>query len=339
MAMVKAFGYGSGGFEIAKILQFHHVDYLTVAYTDEGVELRNAGISLPIMVMSPEEQSLDTMLSQKLEPEIFSFRILHLLLEAIQRNQDLTNDKICIHLKLDTGMHRLGFMENELPMVIDILKQHPEIQVKTVFSHLASSDNPGHDDFTRGQIASFEKMCVLLLEQLKYPFDRHILNSSGISRFSESAFEMVRLGIGLYGVANTAEETEYLQTVLSLKSTITQIKFLPENESVGYNRSSYTSRPSRIGIVPIGYADGLSRLLSNGNGSLWVNGNRAPIIGNVCMDMCMIDITDIDTTEGDEVVVFNAKHPIELIAKDSQTIPYEILTRISRRVKRVYFQE
>jgi alanine racemase len=339
MAMVKAFGYGSGGFEIAKILQFHHVDYLTVAYTDEGVELRNAGISLPIMVMSPEEQSLDTMLSQKLEPEIFSFRILHLLLEAIQRNQDLTNDKICIHLKLDTGMHRLGFMENELPMVIDILKQHPEIQVKTVFSHLASSDNPDHDDFTRGQIASFEKMCVLLCEQLKYPFDRHILNSSGISRFSESAFEMVRLGIGLYGVANTAEETEYLQTVLSLKSTITQIKLLPENESVGYNRSSYTSRPSRIGIVPIGYADGLSRLLSNGNGSLWVNGERAPIIGNVCMDMCMIDITGIYAAEGDEVVVFNAKHPIELIAKDSQTIPYEILTRISRRVKRVYFQE
>jgi alanine racemase len=291
------------------------------------------------MVMSPEEQSLDTMLSQKLEPEIFSFRILHLLLEAIQRNQDLTNDKICIHLKLDTGMHRLGFMENELPMVIDILKQHPEIQVRTVFSHLASSDNPDHDDFTKGQIASFEKMCAVLREQLKYPFDRHILNSSGISRFSESAFEMVRLGIGLYGVANTAEETEYLQTVLSLKSTITQIKLLPENESVGYNRSSYTSRPSRIGIVPIGYADGLSRLLSNGNGSLWVNGERAPIIGNVCMDMCMIDITGIDAAEGDEVVVFNAKHPIELIAKDSQTIPYEILTRISRRVKRVYFQE
>ncbi len=339
MAMVKAFGYGSGGFEIAKILQFHHVDYLTVAYTDEGVELRNAGISLPIMVMSPDEQSLDTMLSQKLEPEIFSFRILHLLLDAIQRNQGLKEDKICIHLKLDTGMHRLGFMENELPIVIDILKQHPEIQVRTVFSHLASSDNPNHDDFTRGQIASFEKMCAMLHEQLNYPFDRHILNSAGISRFSESAFEMVRLGIGLYGVANTDEETEYLQTVLSLKSTITQIKLLPENESVGYNRSTYTSRPSRIGIVPIGYADGLSRLLSNGHGSLWVNGERAPIIGNVCMDMCMIDVNGIDAEEGAEVVVFNAKHPIDLVAKDSQTIPYEILTRISRRVKRVYFQE
>lgn len=339
MAMVKAFGYGSGGFEIAKILQFHHVDYLTVAYADEGVELRNAGISLPIMVMSPEEQSLDTMLSQKLEPEIFSFRILQLLLDAIQRNQSLKEDKICIHLKLDTGMHRLGFMENELPRVLDILQQHPEISVRTVFSHLAAADNPEHDDFTRGQIALFEKMCALLGEQLNEPFDRHILNSAGISRFSESAFEMVRLGIGLYGIANTDEEKEYLQTALSLKSTITQIKELPENESVGYNRSSYTKRSSRIGIVPIGYADGLSRMLSNGNGSLWVKGVCAPVIGNVCMDMCMIDITGIDAKEGDEVVVFNANHPIELIAKDSQTIPYEILTRISRRVKRVYFQE
>jgi alanine racemase len=339
MAMVKAFGYGSGGFEIAKTLQFHHVDYLAVAYADEGIELRKAGISLPIMVMSPEENSLEAMLTNQLEPEVFSFRVLDFLLQIIHSGSHALQSKINIHIKLDTGMHRLGFMEHEIPVLIERLKANPRICVKSVFSHLAASDSNEHDDFTHEQISKFLKMCEQLKQQLPEPFMRHILNSAGISRFADAGFEMVRLGIGLYGVPNTDEEKDTLQTVLSLKSTITQIKLLPGNESVGYDRSSYTKRPSSIGIVPIGYADGLSRLLSNGKGKLWVNDQEAPIIGKVCMDMCMIDLTDIEAEEGDSVVVFDARHPIGIIATDSETVPYEILTRISRRVKRVYFQE
>jgi alanine racemase len=337
MAMVKAFGYGSGGYEIAKVLQFHHVDYLAVAYADEGIELRKSGITLPIMVMSPEEHSLEAMLANNLEPEVFSFRMLEFLLRAL-RNGNF-GPKINVHIKLDTGMHRLGFMENEIPGLIEKLLANPIIHVKSVFSHLAASDSDKFDDFTHEQIHKFMQMSELFRQQLPEPFMRHILNSAGISRFADAGFEMVRLGIGLYGVPNTKEEQDTLQTVLSLKSTISQIKHLPENESVGYNRSSYTTRPSTIGIVPIGYADGLSRLLGNGKGKLWVNGQETRLIGNVCMDMSMIDLTDIDAEEGDTVVVFDAQHPIEIIASDSETIPYEILTRISRRVKRVYFQE
>lgn len=339
MAMVKAFGYGSGGFEIAKTLQFHHVDYLAVAYADEGIELRKSGITLPIMVMSPEEHSLESMISNNLEPEVFSFRVLDFLLQTLQNGNHLPSSKINVHIKLDTGMHRLGFMENEIPRLIEKLISNPELCVKSVFSHLAASDSIEHDEFTHNQISKFLAMSNMLSEKLPQSFIRHILNSAGITRFADAGFEMVRLGIGLYGVPNTEEEKDSLQTVLSLKSTITQIKNLPENESVGYNRSSYTERPSRIGIVPIGYADGLSRLLSNGKGKLWVNGKESKIIGSVCMDMCMIDLTDIDAEEGDAVVIFDSRHPIEIIARDSETIPYEILTRISRRVKRIYFQE
>jgi alanine racemase len=339
MAMVKAFGYGSGGFEIAKTLQFYHVDYLAVAYADEGIELRKSGITLPIMVMSPEEHSLEAMLANNLEPEIFSFRLLDFLVQTSQNENNLSIPFINVHIKLDTGMHRLGFMENEVPELIEKLISNPRIRVRSVFSHLAGSDRIEHDEFTRDQISKFLKMSREIGKKLPEPFMRHILNSAGISRFAEAGFEMVRLGIGLYGVPNTDEEKDSLQTVLSLKSTITQIKNIPEKESIGYNRSTYTDRPTRIGIVPIGYADGLSRLLSNGKGKLWVNGQESRIIGNVCMDMCMIDLTDIDADEGDTVVIFDARNPIEIIARDSETIPYEILTRISRRVKRIYFQE
>ncbi len=339
MAMVKAFGYGSGGFEVAKTLQFHHVDYLAVAYVDEGVELRKAGITIPIMVMSPEEHSLELMLNYDLEPEVFSLRILDLLLRVIAVDRKANDSTINIHIKLDTGMHRLGFMENELPVLVEKLLANPVISVKSVFSHLAASDSSLHDEFTLFQIDKFKTMSEFISEKLHANFMRHILNSAGISRFGEFGFDMVRLGIGLYGVPTTDIEKYNLQTVLSLKSTISQIKQLRENESIGYNRTAHTTKPTTIGIVPIGYADGLSRLLGNGNGKLWVNGKEAKIVGAVCMDMCMIDITDINTEEGDEVVVFDAMYPIEIISNDSKTIPYEILTRISRRVKRVYFQE
>ncbi len=339
MAMVKAFGYGSGSFEVANILQFHHADYLAVAYADEGVELRKAGINLPIMVMSPEENSFDAMIRHQLEPEIFSFRILDLLEETIRRLALPPNKPVKVHLKIDTGMHRLGFCPHEVDALIERIRSNPMLRVQSVFSHLAASDKAEHDAFTHQQISMLEDCGKKITDAFPYTIMRHILNTGGISRFAEAQFEMVRLGIGLYGVPSTAEEKEALQTVISLKSTISQIKQLKANESVGYNRSSYTTRESRIGVVPIGYADGLSRLLGNGNGKLWVNGQAAPIIGDVCMDMCMIDLTDISANEGDPVVVFDSKHSIKLVAKDAQTIPYEILTRISRRVKRVYFQE
>lgn len=338
MLMVKAFGYGSGSFEIANALQFHHVDYLAVAYSDEGIELRKAGVTVPIMVMSPEEDSFDAMLKYDLEPEIFSIRILNMLEAAIQRH-NLTYQKVKVHLKIDTGMRRLGFDEKDIPELIMRLASNPALVVQSVFSHLAASENPEHYAFTMQQIASFEAVCQKLETACSTPFLRHILNSAGISRFRHAHFEMVRLGIGVYGVPIGDWEKEKLQHVLSLKSTVTQIKEVPEGESVGYNRSSYTTRNSKIGVVPIGYADGLPRALSNGKGKLFVRGLAAPIVGDVCMDMCMIDLTFIEAEEGDEVIIFDQNHSIVNLSNDAGTIPYEILTRISRRVKRVYFQE
>ncbi|MDR0969415.1 MAG: bifunctional UDP-N-acetylmuramoyl-tripeptide:D-alanyl-D-alanine ligase/alanine racemase [Lentimicrobiaceae bacterium] len=338
MVLVKAFGYGSGGFEIANVLQFHHADYLTVAYADEGIELRQAGIKLPIMVMNPEESALEAMIYNQLEPEIFSFRILEKLEQTLSQIASI-EQPIKIHLKLDTGMHRLGFDENQIDLLINRVKANPMLHVQSVFSHLAASDNPEHDTFTKTQIALFERLSKKIVQSFSYPVMRHILNTGGISRFAEAQYEMVRLGIGLYGVAPIPSDKNYLETVVSLKSTLSQIKKIDTNESVGYNRQSYTKRASVIGVVPIGYADGLPRSLGNGKGTLWVNNMPAPIIGNICMDMCMIDLTGIEAKEGDLVIVFNKTHPIEAIAEASETIPYEILTRISRRVKRVYFQE
>lgn len=339
MVMVKAFGYGSGSLEVANVLQFHHVDYLTVAYADEGVELRMAGITLPIMVMSPEENSFETMIKYYLEPEVFNFRTLDLLEQAIEKIVLPRNKPVKVHLKIDTGMHRLGFEEDEIDVLLQRILDNPMLRVQSVFSHLAASDTPEHDEFTKGQIALFERVSSKIANNFPYPIIRHILNTAGISRFNKSQFDMVRLGIGLYGVPSTVIEKDKLHTVTSLKSTISQIREIKSDESIGYNRHSFTKRPSRIGVVPIGYADGLSRLLGNGKGTLWVNDQPAQIIGDVCMDMCMIDVTDIQAQEGDTVVVFDDKHTITQIAKDCQTIPYEILTRISRRVKRVYFQE
>lgn len=338
MVMVKAFGYGSGSFEIANVLQFHQVDYLAVAYADEGIELRKAGITTPIMVMSPEENSFDTMIKHQLEPEIFSFRVLELLEQTIGRTALPKNKPVKIHLKLDTGMHRLGFSEADIPTLIERIADNPMLRVQSVFSHLAASDKAEHDPFTEKQIAAFEKMSQSITNACSNRVLRHIVNSSGISRFKNAHYDMVRLGIGLYGVAAPAESKQ-LETVVSLRSIISQINEVPANESIGYNRQSYTRRQSRIGVVPIGYADGLFRRLGNGKGSLWVNGQLVPLIGDVCMDMCMVDLTDVEAKEGDPVVAFGKEHPVSHIAKDAETIPYEILTRISRRVKRVYFQE
>ncbi|MDQ3046967.1 MAG: bifunctional UDP-N-acetylmuramoyl-tripeptide:D-alanyl-D-alanine ligase/alanine racemase [Bacteroidota bacterium] len=339
MAMVKAFSYGSGSFEIANILQFHRVDYLAVAYADEGIELRKAGITMPIMVMNPEEQSYDSMIQYNLEPEIYSFRVLGLFEETLKRSDRSLSQPISIHIKLDTGMRRLGFEEADINELIVKIKNNKNLRIRSVFSHLAASDEAEHDDFTWLQIKKFTAMSEDIKSHFDYPFLKHILNSAGISRFPDAQFEMVRLGIGLYGIGANAAEQALLQNVSTLKTSISQIKNIPANETIGYSRKGVATRDMQIATVPIGYADGLSRKLSNGKGKMMVKGQAAPIVGNVCMDMCMIDITDIKANENDEVIVFGDANSITEVAKDIGTIPYEVLTNVSRRVKRVYYQE
>jgi alanine racemase len=339
MAMVKAFSYGSGGFEIANVLQFHHTDYLTVAYADEGVELRKAGIKLPIMVMNPEEYAFDTMIKHQLEPEIFSFRALKLLQKAIRQNALPLNKPVKVHLKIDTGMHRLGFSEDDLDELITKIKKSPLILLQSVFSHLAASDKPEFDDFTHKQITRFKQMGEKISGNFEHKILLHILNSAGISRFPEACFDMVRLGIGLYGVLSTETDKGKLQNVTVLKSALAQIKQLKKGESTSYNRSFIAPSDMTIGIVSLGYADGLMRRLGNRNASLWIMKKPAPIIGDICMDMCIVDLTGIRTHEGDDVIVFDDNHPVSELAKSAGTIPYELLSRISRRVKRVYFHE
>lgn len=346
MAMVKAFSYGSGGFEIANVLQHHHADYLAVAYADEGIELRKAGITIPIMVMNPEEASYDAMIKNDLEPEIFSFRVLKLFEDAVKRC-DLTpgpspsgeGRRFPIHIKLDTGMHRLGFDKKEVNELAVRIGNSKYLEVRSVFSHLAGSDEPSLDEFTRGQIKKFGEMSEIITSHFSYPVLRHILNTAGITRFPGAQFEMVRLGIGLYGIGANETEQAQLKNVSTLKTTISQIKNIPAGESVGYSRKFTAKKETRIATVPIGYADGLSRRLSNGKGKMIIAGKPAPIVGSVCMDMCMLDISNIQCAEGDEVIVFGEQNPISHIAKDMDTIPYEVFTGISRRVKRVYFHE
>ena len=338
MAMVKAFSYGSGGFEIANILQHHNVDYLAVAYADEGIELRKAGITVPIMVMNPEEASYDSMIRNDLEPEIFSFRVLKLFEDAVMRS-GRKDAPYPIHIKLDTGMHRLGFEAKEINELSVRIGNSKFLEVRSVFSHFAGSDESAHDEFTRNQIKKFGEMSEVIRSRFDYPIFRHILNSAGIIRFPGAQFEMVRLGIGLYGIGANETEKVQLKNVSTLKTTISQIKNIPVGESVGYSRKFVAKREMRIATVPIGYADGLSRRLSNGKGKMIIAGKQAPIVGNVCMDMCMLDISSIQCDEGDEVLVFGEQNHISLIAKDMDTIPYEVFTGISRRVKRIYFHE
>ena len=339
MAMVKAFSYGSGSFEIANILQFHRIDYLAVAYADEGVELRKAGIKTPIMVMNPDEQSFDAIIKHNLEPEIYNFRSLSLLEEATRTNIIPDNKPVKVHVKVDTGMHRLGFNKDEIDPLIERLQKMKSIYVQSIFSHLASSEDPSDDAFTAIQIELFKHMAWRIMEHSDHYILMHILNSAGISRFPDAQFDMVRLGIGLYGVSSSPEENEQLENVSTLKSTISQIKIIPAGETIGYNRRWKAEREMRIAIVPIGYADGLNRKLSNGVGRLFINHKPVPIVGNICMDMVMVDVTDIDVQEGDDVIIFGNEYPVSEMAKQLETIPYEVLTSISRRVKRVYYHE
>ena len=335
MAMVKAFSYGSGSYEIASLLEYHRVDYLAVAYADEGVELRRAGIQLPIMVMNPESQSHEALLEHRLEPEIYSLRTLKEFVSAARKFPD--NETVYIHLKLETGMHRLGFETKDLQEALSFLNAQSQVKVRTAFSHLAAADEAHHDEFTRGQIQRFDSMSKTVQSALDYPIWRHIVNSAGALRFPEARFDMVRLGIGLYGLGVSAKYQ--LLPVSRLKTTISQIKTLPEGETVGYGRKGQAPSERQIATIPIGYADGLNRRFSNGRLSLRINGQSAPIIGNVCMDMTMLDVTGLQVEEGDEVVVFENAEDLRHMAEVLETIPYEILTGVSRRVKRIYYQE
>ncbi len=336
MAMVKAFSYGSGSFEIANLLQFHQVDYLAVAYADEGVELRKAGISLPIMVMNAEEITFDVMMQYNLEPELFSFGILDAFEDYI-RQSGIHNYPV--HIKIDTGMRRLGFEEADIKQLCERLKSTTLFKVQSVFSHLAASDSEAHDAFTESQAALFLKACKEIQKATGYKFIRHIANTSAIHRHQELQLDMVRLGIGLYGVDSHEAIQQQLRNVTTLKSTVSQIKHVKAGESVGYSRKGVAVNDSTIATIRIGYADGYPRLMSNGVGKMWIRGKRVPVIGNVCMDMTMLDITGAHVQEGDEVIVFGQELPVAEVAAWAQTIPYEILTGISQRVKRVYFEE
>jgi alanine racemase len=338
MAMVKASAYGSGSTEIASLLQYHLVDYLAVAYTDEGVELRKNGIELPIMVLNPHPDTFSKLLEYNLEPEIYSLNNLNDF-RSFLGDLESKPVSIKIHLKIDTGMNRLGFIEKDIKDLNKILANNPSLHVASIFSHLAGADSKKHKEFTLKQIKTFETLLNKITEQLNYKPLKHIANSAGIMAYPEAGFDMVRLGIGLYGVESTDVAQKELMTVGSLKTKISQIKEVKAGETVGYGRVGKPEKDSRIATISIGYADGFDRHLSDGKGKVWVNGTLCPTVGNVCMDMTMIDITDAKAEEGDKVEIFGTNYQIFEMAKALDTIPYEILTKIGSRVKRVFYKE
>ena len=333
MVMVKALSYGSGTYEIANALQYQQVDYLGVAFADEGIALRTAGIKTPVVVMNPEISSFDQMIEYQLEPEIYNFRSLHQFVRILKKHNMLSYP---VHIKLNSGMNRLGFDEENMEELTTFLNSHEYLEVKTVFSHLAASEDPDQDTFTRKQISRFEKMSESLMNRPVNPM-RHILNSAGIERFPDAQFEMVRVGIGLYGLSSVPDSG--LQNVSTLKSTLSQLRRIRKGESIGYGRGTISDQDRTIGIVPIGYADGLDRRMGNGNIRFIVNGKPAEVVGQICMDMCFVDLTGVQAEEGDEIIIFGKEQPVGDLARSIQTISYEILAGISSRVKRIYFQE
>lgn len=334
MCMVKAFAYGSGSVEIAKTLQHHRVDYLAVAVSDEGAELRKSGIHIPIAVMNPEKSSFDVLFENNLEPEIYSFALLKEFINAVGK-QALTDYPI--HIKIDTGMHRLGFDYEDIDSLIELLQKTNQVKIRSVFSHLAGSDDSKFDEFTQKQISLFSACIDKFKKTFSHEIMAHILNSGGIERFPKYQFDMVRLGIGHYGISSLPQI--HLPQVCTLKTIVLQVKNVKAGETVGYNRNGIVVEDKVIATLPIGYADGFDRKLGNGVGEILVNGRRAPVIGNISMDLTTVDITGLDVKEGDMVEIFGDNITISEIAKKLQTIPYEILTGISRRVKRVYFSE
>ena len=337
VAMVKASSYGLGDVELVNTLLDQGIDYLAVAYTDEGVRLRKRRIDTPIIVLGAEAHSFEVMVNHRLEPEIFNFYYLQQLEEVLARHPEIPTFNI--HVKLDTGMHRLGFDMQDIPRLIDIVKRNPKLRIASVFSHLAAAEDPAEDAFTRRQIALFGHMTDVLCAAFDYKILRHILNSAGIIRFPEAQFDMVRLGIQLYGCSEIPEMTMKLHNVVTLKTVITQIKQIPAGETIGYNRTWRLQRDTQVAIIPIGYADGYPRELCNGRGKVLVQGQKVPVIGKICMDMCMLDITGLRVHEGDEVIVYGEGNTVSEMAAAAGLISYELMTRISQRVPRVYVQE
>jgi alanine racemase len=343
MCMVKASAYGSGSVEVALAMQHYGCDYLGVAFVNEGVELRQCGVEMPIMVLNPMSSALHHLFKYRLEPEICSFSMLKNISDFAKK---LGVKNYPVHIKIDTGMHRAGFENQDINKIIDFFNSQNELKITSVFSHLAAADEdtPEMNDFTLQQIKLFEEITAKLEKSISYKFFRHILNSAGIERFSEYQFDMVRLGIGLWGVgAITNYElritNEKLKNVCSLSTKIIQIKNVSAGQSIGYGRKGRAEQDKKIALLPLGYADGINRRLGNGAGFMLINDKRAPIIGNICMDLLMLDVTEIAAKEGDKVVIFNEQRPFSEIAEQLGTIPYEILTSISPRVRRVYFTE
>lgn len=334
MAMVKAFAYGAGPSEIAGLMEYHRVSYLGVANTDEGVELRKAGVTIPIIVMNPDVPSGDIMIQNNLEPEIYSFSSLERFAETASKH-GLYNYPV--HIKIDTGMHRLGFMPGETDRLIDRIRDLSCIRIMSVFSHLASADDPSFDEMTRGQAELFISVAEKIRKGVGYSFIRHLLNTAGIVRFPQYQFDMVRPGIGIYGAE--VHEGIHLRPVSRFKTRVSQVKRIPAGEPVGYGFTDVSDKDRMIAILPVGYADGLNRRLGNRNGNLFINGSRVPLIGKICMDTCMVDISGIDVREGDEAEVFGMNITVAEVANQCGTIPYEVLTSIPARVKRIFYRE
>lgn len=333
MVMVKAGAYGSRSHKVAKLLNHNQVDYLAVAYTDEGVELRKQGIDMPIMVMNPAPESFGNIVKYKLEPEIYSLNQLNSLIAFLGKN------RINIHLEIDTGMHRLGFEANQIDELIGTLQENRHLNVVSIYAHLAGADEEIHNDFSKAQADHFLEIADKIAKTLKINSLKHVLNSAGIVRFPDYQMDMVRLGIGLYGFEATQTRQEGLRPISTLKTMVSQVKLIKQGETIGYGRNGVAKQDTQIATIAIGYADGFLRAFGNGKISLLVNGKHAPVIGNICMDMCMLDVTGIEVKEGDKVIVFSEQPSIKQLADAIGTIPYEILTNISKRVPRVFFTE
>ena len=334
--MVKAFGYGVGSYELTKTLQDAGSNYVAVAVADEGAELRKEGVTTGIIVMNPEPCSYRTLFDNKLEPEVYSFGMLRMLIEAA-RHEGITDYPI--HIKIDTGMHRLGFLPNEIPALVELLKQQDALTPRSIFSHFAGSDSPLFDDFSKQQHALFNTAAETLQQAFGHKILRHICNSAASVRFPQVHYDMIRLGIGMYGIGVNQETQKHLRYVHKLQSRLSEIRIIEKGESVSYMRRFVADKQSKIGVIPIGYADGLNRHLSEKGFKVWINGKLSPIVGSICMDMCMIDLTNIEAKVGDKVIIFGEENPVENMAKALDTISYEVFTSVSQRIKRVYFHE
>ncbi|WP_400075612.1 alanine racemase [Winogradskyella sp. R77965] len=333
LAVVKAFAYGSDAIAIAKHLQKLNVDYLAVAYTKEGVALRDAGITIPILVLHPQSINFETLIDRCLEPSLYS---KHVLNEFIKVAEVKSQTDYPVHIKFNTGLNRLGFWKNDVDSIVSKLKDTDAVIAKSIFSHLAASEDVNELEFTTTQIETFKTISKVFESKVDYKPWLHLCNTSGVINYTEAHFDMVRCGIGLYGFGNSVKEDENLKPIASLKSVISQIHNIEKNETVGYNRAYKAKGFEKTATIPIGHADGVGRIYGNGKGFVIINGKKAPIIGNVCMDMIMVNISDIDCREGDEVIIFNSAYKASNLAESANTISYEILTAISQRVKRSF---